>query len=461
MTPNHMPNRFIRAVLALALMPVAVSTSAQTAPPNSINFQGRLATQNGNPVPDGTYNLRLRLYDAATGGTMLYDQSLTNIPVKNGTFAVKIDGFTADKFNGNTWLGISINGTADLAPRTQIVSVPYALKSNLAVTVADNSITTTNLQANAVTTAKIADAGITNAKLAGNITADKFAANIFNPVAWLLSGNSGVTGGFLGTVDNQPLVFKTNNAERIRITAGGFVGIGTAAPKMPIHNSGGYYGQGDIRLHSYDGDGVDGTAFVQARDDSTTSNLGMTLRTKAGSTLYDAIKIAPLGRIAISTIFTEARLAVEPNGLQFAIGTNGSIIAGNYLNSSDARLKHHIETVPDALSAVLALRGVSYNWNPSVKNGITGQKERQYGFLAQEVEAVLPALVQPGLNGYKAVNYMGIIPVTVEAIKALNARTVLQQKQMESLKKDNELKQSQIDALTRRLDVLEAQNARR
>ena len=161
----------------------------------------------------------------------------------------------------------------------------------------------------------------------------------------------------------------------------------------------------------------------------------------------DAVKIAPLGRVAISSIFTEARLAVEPNGLQFAIGTNGAIIASSHITSSDARLKQNIAAVPDALSTILNLRGVTYDWNPNVPNAIKEVKGRQYGFLAQEVETVLPDLVQPGLNGYKAVNYQGIIPVLVEAVKA-------QQKQIDTLKAG--LKSA--DALAARMDAMEVEN---
>lgn len=54
---------------------------------------------------------------------------------------------------------------------------------------------------------------------------------------WGLIGNTGTSPAtdFLGTADNQPLVLRTNNAEAMRITAGGDVGIGTAAPLHGLH----------------------------------------------------------------------------------------------------------------------------------------------------------------------------------------------------------------------------------
>lgn len=53
---------------------------------------------------------------------------------------------------------------------------------------------------------------------------------------WLVSGNSGTdpSNNFLGTSDNQPLVIKTNNAERLRVNANGNVGIGTPNPNRSL-----------------------------------------------------------------------------------------------------------------------------------------------------------------------------------------------------------------------------------
>ncbi|MEO6540103.1 MAG: hypothetical protein ABIN74_03885 [Ferruginibacter sp.] len=42
----------------------------------------------------------------------------------------------------------------------------------------------------------------------------------------------------------------------------------------------------------------------------------------------------------------------------------------------------------------------------------------QVGLLAQEVEKVLPQVVQTGTDGYKAIDYAKMVPLLVEAIKA-------------------------------------------
>lgn len=61
---------------------------------------------------------------------------------------------------------------------------------------------------------------------------------------WSLQGNSGTdsTLNFLGTVDGKPLVMKTNNAERLRISSDGKIGIGTNAPTAMLQVN------GDVKL---------------------------------------------------------------------------------------------------------------------------------------------------------------------------------------------------------------------
>jgi hypothetical protein len=88
---------------------------------------------------------------------------------------------------------------------------------------------------------------------------------------------------------------------------------------------------------------------------------------------------------------------------------------------SDTRLKHNITDLSDSLTKVNNLRGVSFEFNEEVD--IKGTK---LGFIAQEVNEVLPVLVSklPNTEDMLTVDYVGMIPVLVEAIKELTKQNL-------------------------------------
>lgn len=96
--------------------------------------------------------------------------------------------------------------------------------------------------------------------------------------------------------------------------------------------------------------------------------------------------------------------------------STGDLTSVGFVTSSDERLKTNIQPIDNALDILNGLEGCSFNWIS------TGKKS--YGFIAQEVEIMLPELVVTGNDpaGTKAVNYVATIGILVEAIKELNAR---------------------------------------
>jgi hypothetical protein len=91
--------------------------------------------------------------------------------------------------------------------------------------------------------------------------------------------------------------------------------------------------------------------------------------------------------------------------------------AGNTALSSDSRLKEDVATIAGATALVTALRGVRFSWRPEAAGAGQRASLRDVGFIAQEVEAVLPELVFARGDGFKAVAYQGVIPVLVEAFR--------------------------------------------
>jgi len=96
-------------------------------------------------------------------------------------------------------------------------------------------------------------------------------------------------------------------------------------------------------------------------------------------------------------------LTIENNG-------NATISGGLTLNS-DKRLKKDINPIPSALNLIQKIEGVTYFW----KDDLGRDKEKQYGLIAQNVEAVIPELVKENKQGTKSVNYQALIPVLINA----------------------------------------------
>jgi hypothetical protein len=101
----------------------------------------------------------------------------------------------------------------------------------------------------------------------------------------------------------------------------------------------------------------------------------------------------------------------------FVNGTAYKTGAAVWTSWSDARLKHDIRPLGGALSRLLALRPVSFAWNDPAKYG--GGRTRQVGFVAQEVEKVLPEWIGTGPDGYKTIEMVGFESLTVKALQEL------------------------------------------
>ena len=92
--------------------------------------------------------------------------------------------------------------------------------------------------------------------------------------------------------------------------------------------------------------------------------------------------------------------------------------------SSDKRFKDNIKPISNPIEKIKQIGGYSFDWNDN-QNIHTG---KDYGVIAQEIEEILPELVQTREDGYKGVKYDRIVSLLIEAVKD-------QQKQIDELKK--------------------------
>jgi hypothetical protein len=181
--------------------------------------------------------------------------------------------------------------------------------------------------------------------------------------------------------------------------------------------------------------------------------------------------------------------AVYANGEQFS--TTGTLWV-----TSDERLKQNIEDIPNALSLIHGLRPSHYEYREEFRAvGVAVPVAGQYGFIAQELETVLPSLVRevelpfsvPPLEPvamqetvqnaqdsafektqqsedpmrYKAIQILGLIPLLTKAVQELDAKVDIQVAQVT---RENELLKARLANLEsrseRRFADLEARNER-
>jgi hypothetical protein len=133
----------------------------------------------------------------------------------------------------------------------------------------------------------------------------------------------------------------------------------------------------------------------------------------------------PFGvKVGISTSNPAVELQVGESG-------DGSAAIANAWNTfSDERFKKNIHPLADALEKTQRLKGVTYQW---MNNG-----ETSIGFIAQEVERVIPEIVSTDERGYKSLDYGKPTSLLVEAVKELSRQLQQQQRTIKSLEREIE-----------------------
>jgi len=114
---------FLPLSLLLFLLIPAVAPAGV---PAFVTYSGRLT--DGTGWGESTQlSLTFRIYDQETGGATLFEQT-EEVVVQDGYFSVMLQDAT-EVFTGvgQTWIGVSVEGGAELAPRQAVGSVPYAM----------------------------------------------------------------------------------------------------------------------------------------------------------------------------------------------------------------------------------------------------------------------------------------------------------------------------------------------
>ena len=132
--------------------------------------------------------------------------------------------------------------------------------------------------------------------------------------------------------------------------------------------------------------------------------------------------------------------------------------SGTLISTSDRKLKTNINRLNNGITTIMSLQPSTYSFKESYQKSMQVSNKPQFGFMAQELQIVLPELVSenkhPGANkddqeiSYLGINYIGLIPI-------LTAGMQEQQEHIKTLEDKIESQNQSIESLISRIEAIE------
>lgn len=239
------------------------------------------------------------------------------------------------------------------------------------------------------------------------------------------SSSGGYNAFTFHTTTSYPYVFNTGN-----------MGIGTTNPSSKVYISSGTSGDAELTIEAdSDNSNENDNPYITFRQDGNLVNAFIGIEGDAGARSSGTISNAfvmgcELTNSPMQFITSDAvRMTIETGG-DVGIGTtnpsydlhvNGRLKTTGINETSDARLKKNVNDIDNALDNVLAMRGVTYQWRKDEYPEMKFEEGTEYGVIAQELEKILPDLVDTDKEGWKSVEYSHMVPLLIEAIKEQQA----------------------------------------
>lgn len=128
-----MKTKIFLLVMSISLVLFSANLSAQV--PRMINYQGKLTTPAGLLI-DGVYSMTFNIYDAAVGGSSLWNETQPAVTVDKGVFSVLLGSVNSIpdsvfQYGAIRYLGVQVGADPEMAPRKEIVSVGYAINCDM------------------------------------------------------------------------------------------------------------------------------------------------------------------------------------------------------------------------------------------------------------------------------------------------------------------------------------------
>lgn len=156
-------------------------------------------------------------------------------------------------------------------------------------------------------------------------------------------------------------------------------------------------------------------------------------------------------------------VAINNMNPQYPLDVTGTIrTSSSVIQASDERLKKNITPLENALENISKLHGKRYEKdvyfsNPERKKLAQSPTEVEYGVMAQEVQKVFPELVKTDANGIMGVNYSGLIPVLIEAVKEQQGQIAEKTEALDGLTRQTQLLQKVVAAQETEIAAMKAQ----
>ena len=284
-----------------------------------------------------------------------------------------------------------------------------------------SGLTNSNLSGTAgITNANLANSAITIAgqstSLGGSVTAETIRTAIGTVVTGSAQISHDSTTGYVANrhIDHTAVSISAGNG----ISGGGDI----SATRTITLDTGSAHFIGGARGTNSAGTGISYSGGV-ITNTGVTSNVAGTGVSVSGATGAVTISIGQAVATSSNVQFNSLGIGMAASATAGRIDATNDIVA---YSSSDRRFKDNITPIESPLSKILKIGGYTYDWKEEnkIEHGYEGN---DVGVIAQEIEEVLPQLVQTRESGYKAVKYDKLVALLIEGIKE-------QQTQIEELR---------------------------
>lgn len=250
---------------------------------------------------------------------------------------------------------------------------------------------------------------------------------------------------------------------QVKIISNGNVGVGTDNPTQKLDINGSLRGNqtaGSVNIQTdigYTRIGATNSSFSHFYTDlpyyyfnkGIDVNGKITSYTPLDLVLCTSSNFQP--RLTITNSLGNVGIGKTPDAA-FMLDVAGEIAANGVKLTSDIRLKENVRNMDQSFNRIALLRPIQYNFKRNIARYAQGSgadstgistkvkaaedafvKQVRYGFSAQDVIQVFPDLVVKDANGYLSIDYLGLIPVLVEAMQEQQIRISELEKKIKEL----------------------------